>query len=115
MQSKSAPNVPPRRSFNCAADPMRERRSLKISGIVQGVFFRETVRRIASRYDVTGFARNVGSDKLEIEAEGERKVLDAFLEDVLAHPPSGARVEDVRSTVVPPRSDEGFSVRPSIR
>jgi len=51
-----------------------ERRNLKIRGIVQGVFFRETVRRTASRYGVRGFVRNVGFDALEIEAEGEPKV-----------------------------------------
>lgn len=94
---------------------MRERRNLKIRGIVQGVFFRETVRRIASRYEVTGFVCNVGFDGLEIEAEGEPSVVNAFIEDILAHPPRGAQVEDVRSTMVPPQGDKGFLVRPSIR
>jgi acylphosphatase len=92
-----------------------ERRNLKIRGIVQGVFFRETVRRTASRYGVRGFVRNVGFDALEIEAEGEPKVVNAFIEEILAHPPRGARIEDVRSTAVPPQGDEGFSVTPSIR
>lgn len=92
-----------------------ERRNLKIRGIVQGVFFRETVRRTASRYGVRGFVRNVGFDALEIEAEGEPKVVNAFIEEILAHPPRGARIEDVRSTAVPPQGGEGFSVTPSIR
>jgi acylphosphatase len=94
---------------------VRERRNLKIRGLVQGVFFRETVRRTASHYDVTGFVRNVGFDALEIEAEGEPKVVNAFVEEILAHPPRGARIEDVQSTAVPPRGDQGFSVAPSIR
>jgi hydrogenase maturation factor HypF (carbamoyltransferase family) len=94
---------------------VRERRNLKIRGIVQGVFFRETVRRTASRYDVRGFVRNIGFDALEIEAEGEPKVVNSFIEDILAHPPRGARIEDVRSTAVPLRGDERFSVTPSIR
>jgi acylphosphatase len=94
---------------------VRERRNLKIRGIVQGVFFRETVRRTASRYDVTGFVRNVGFDALEIEAEGEPKVVNSFIAEILAHPPRGARIEDVRSTAVSPRGDEEFSVTPSIR
>jgi hydrogenase maturation factor HypF (carbamoyltransferase family) len=92
-----------------------ERRNLKIRGIVQGVFFRETVRRTASRYHVTGLVRNVGFDALEIEAEGEPEVVTSFIEDILAHPPRGARIEDVRSTAVPPRGDEGFLVTPSVR
>lgn len=87
---------------------MRERRKLKIRGMVQGVFFRETVRRIASRYDVGGFVRNVGSDAVEIEAEGERNTLDAFIADVLAHPPRAAHIEDVQSTAIPALGEARF-------
>jgi len=94
---------------------MSERRNLKIRGIVQGVFFRETVRRIASRYAVTGYVRNLGVDAVEVEAEGEPKVVNAFIEDILAHPPREARIDDVRSATVPPRADKGFSLEPSIR
>ena len=90
---------------------MRERSSIKIRGIVQGVFFRETVRRIASRYDICGFVRNLGSDAVEIEAEGERDTLDAFIADVLAHPPPAARIEGVQSTAVAAIGGEGFIVR----
>lgn len=94
---------------------MRERRNLKIRGVVQGVFFRETVRRIAAQHAVTGFVRNVGAVTLEVEAEGEATVVNAFIAKLLANPPRGARVEDVHSMVVPMRGDEGFSVLPSIR
>lgn len=94
---------------------MRERRNLKIRGIVQGVFFRETVRRIASRYAVTGYVRNVGVNVLEVEAEGEPTVVNAFIEDILAHPPREASIEDVGSTAILPRGDAHFSVTPSIR
>lgn len=79
------------------------------------MFFRETVRRMALLYDVTGFVRNVGPDGLEVEAEGAPNVVNAFIESVLARPPRGARIEDVRSSLVPLRGDEGFSVAPSIR
>jgi hydrogenase maturation protein HypF len=89
---------------------MRERRKIKIRGLVQGVFFRETVRRTASRYDISGFIRNVGS-AVEIEAEGEPDTLAAFIADVLAHPPPAARVEDVQSTLLPATGEEGFFVR----
>jgi acylphosphatase len=94
---------------------MRERRNLQIRGIVQGVFFRETVRNIASLYDVTGFVRNVGFDRLEVEAEGEPNVVKAFIDTILAYPPGEARIEDVRSTAVSPEGDEDFSVMPSLR
>lgn len=90
---------------------MRERRNLKIRGVVQGVFFRDTVRRTASRYDISGFVRNVGFDAVEIEAEGESDTLNAFIADVLAHPPRSARIEDVQSTRVPTVGEEGFVVK----
>jgi hydrogenase maturation protein HypF len=90
---------------------MRERRKIQIRGIVQGVFFRETVRRTATRYNISGFVRNAGSDCVEIEAEGEPVTVDAFLADVLAHPPRAADVQDVQSTAVPAIGDEGFVVR----
>ncbi len=94
---------------------MRERRSVQIRGLVQGVFFRETVRRIALGYEVAGFVRNVGYDLVEIDDEAELTVLEAFVEDVLGHPPSQARVDDVRSTALVPQDAQGFRVAPSVR
>jgi hydrogenase maturation protein HypF len=90
---------------------VRERRSLKIRGVVQGVFFRETVRRTASGYDIGGFVRNLGSNAVEIEAEGEPETLDAFFADVLAHPPPAARIDDVQSKALATVGDEGFVIR----
>lgn len=81
---------------------------MKIRGFVQGVFFRDTVRRIASRYDVHGFVRNVGHDIVEIEAEGEPDVVSSFIDDVLAHPPRDARIQDVRSSSGPVLGETGF-------
>jgi hydrogenase maturation factor HypF (carbamoyltransferase family) len=94
---------------------MRERRSVKIRGVVQGVFFRETVRRLASRYGVHGFVRNVGHDGLEIEAEGDQHVVDRFITDVLSHPPAGATIEDVSSATMDVQGDVGFSIAQSGR
>lgn len=83
---------------------------MRIRGAVQGVFFRETVRRIASRYDAHGFVRNVGCDTVEIVAEAEPRVLNEFIADILAHPPPGAQVEDVQSALVAPTGASGFFV-----
>ena len=90
---------------------MHERRKIQIRGIVQGVFFRETVSRTATRYNISGFVRNLDSDCVEIAAEGEPATVNAFIADVLAHPPLPAQVEDVQSTTVPAVGDEGFVVR----
>lgn len=92
-----------------------ERRRLAIRGEVQGVYFRETVRRIAHRYAVAGFVRNVGTDTVEIEAEGPPSAVNAFVADVLAHPPPRARVADVESSPLPAQGAEGFHVAPTVR
>ena len=92
---------------------VRERRSVKIRGEVQGVFFRQTVRRIAARYDVHGSVRNVDCNVVEIDAEGETRELTRFIDDVLAHPPSGAHIERVESVMISPRGIQGFSIIPS--
>jgi hydrogenase maturation factor HypF (carbamoyltransferase family) len=92
-----------------------ERRNVKIRGLVQGVFFRETVCRIASRYNVHGFVRNVGRDIVEIEAEGDPNVVSSFISDVLAHPPTAARIDDVGSSSVAVLGERGFLVERSVR
>jgi acylphosphatase len=95
---------------------VRERKNIRVRGLVQGVFFRETVRRIAERHDVDGFVRNVGSDIVEIEAEGEPHAVEAFIEDVRNKPPAHARIDDVRVTSIPATEDErGFYVERSSR
>jgi hydrogenase maturation factor HypF (carbamoyltransferase family) len=95
---------------------MRERKNIRIRGLVQGVFFRDTVRRIAEEHHLDGFVRNVGTDALEIEAEGEADAVEAFIEDVRDHPPPHARVKDIRVTSVRPTAeDHGFYVERTAR
>ena len=52
------------------------------SGTVQGVGFRFTVRRIAEQYEVTGFVKNLPSGRVEVVAEGNRGVVEDFIEDI---------------------------------
>lgn len=91
------------------------RTNVKIRGRVHGVFFRETVRRVASRYDVCGFVRNVGDDVVEVDAEGEADVVNAFIEDILQNPPPHARIDDVTRATLLPQGARGFEVAPSSR
>ena len=52
------------------------------SGTVQGVGFRYTVRRLAGRFDVTGFVRNLRNGQVQLVAEGKKEVVDQFLEAI---------------------------------
>jgi hydrogenase maturation protein HypF len=94
---------------------VRERRKVRIRGLVQGVGFRETVRRIASRHAVAGSVRNVGHDLVEIDVEGEPEALDAFLDEVRSSPPPRARVDEVSTSVHAPQGEEYFAIAPSVR
>jgi acylphosphatase len=50
-----------------------------LSGRVQGVGFRYFAEARASRYNITGYARNTYDDKVEIVCQGEPDNLDKFI------------------------------------
>ena len=52
------------------------------SGRVQGVGFRFTAHRIASRYDLTGFVRNMTDGRVEMLVQGSEQDVDDCLEDI---------------------------------
>ena len=54
------------------------RRTVCFSGRVQGVAFRYTTRAVASRFNVTGYVRNLPDGRVELVAEGAREELDQF-------------------------------------
>jgi len=81
-----------------------------LSGRVQNVGFRYTVMRVARRHDVAGTVRNLRDGaRVEIDVEGEPAAVESFLDDVLAHPPSGARVDGVERAAAEPRGLPAFT------
>lgn len=85
-------------------------RKIVISGRVQGVFFRDCMRREAHRREVSGWVRNCPDGTVQAHLEGAP---DAVAEVVLwcrTGPPE-AEVEDLQVTVVEPEGEDGFSVR----
>ena len=59
-----------------------ERLEVRFTGHVQGVGFRYTTHRIASRWPVTGYVENRDDGSVFLVAEGDRKELIGFLEEV---------------------------------
>ena len=53
---------------------------IKIYGDVQGVGFRYEAKIVADKLGIKGFARNENDGTVHIEAEGEEKDLEKFLE-----------------------------------
>lgn len=88
----------------------RVARKVVICGRVQGVFFRDTMRREANRHGLGGWVRNCPDGTVQAHLEGAP---DAVAEVVLwcRTGPRGAEVEDLRVTVADPEGVEGFSMR----
>lgn len=57
----------------------RVRAHILIDGHVQGVFFRDSMKRSAERLSVTGWVRNLPDGRVEAVVEGERKDVDAIV------------------------------------
>lgn len=79
---------------------MRQARTYRISGRVQGVGFRFFTWEAAAREGLTGFVRNLPDGNVEALAEGEREALERF-EAAIGRGPSGARVHDVERDIGP--------------
>ncbi len=91
---------------------MHERRSIGVTGVVQGVGFRPFVYALATRLGLSGFVRNQVS-QVEIELEGTAAALDAFVAELTTHPPALARIDAVASAALPPGGEPGFRISPS--
>lgn len=67
-----------------------------LHGMVQGVNFRYFTVRLAQRLNLSGWVKNVGSDKVETVAEGPEDALKAFLDELKTGPsPADVRKVDV--------------------
>lgn len=71
---------------------------IQVFGRVQGVMFRDFVRRKANKLDIKGFAQNKKDGSVFIMACGDEKQLDAFLKYIQSGP-LFSRVEQVKSGV----------------
>lgn len=60
----------------------RKRMQVFFTGAVQGVGFRFTAERLARRFAVEGFVRNLDDGRVEVVAEGEPAVLTEFLKAI---------------------------------
>lgn len=67
---------------------------LKITGYVQGVFYRATTRETALRLGLKGWVRNRSDGSVEAVAEGDDASVDSFMEWCGKGPP-GATVHGV--------------------
>lgn len=53
---------------------------IRITGLVQGVSFRQNCRRQADTLGITGWVRNDPDGSVSLAAEGQKKNLDLFMD-----------------------------------
>lgn len=94
-----------------ADDPSCIRRRVIVSGLVQGVFFRDATRRTAQREAVAGSVRNLPDGSVEVVLEGPPHAVECVVE-FCRRGPHGARVDHVEVQPEPPRGAEGFRIEP---
>lgn len=83
---------------------------IKVSGRVQGVGFRYYTEQKARRLGISGFVQNKPDGSVYIEAEGEERAMEAFVE-WCRKGPAWARVRDVEVSELPPLGRIGFSIQ----
>jgi acylphosphatase len=76
-----------------------------ISGRVQGVFFRDTCRRLAERHGVAGWVRNLPDGRVEAVFEGR----DEDVRQLVDWTRTGPRLAAVDNVAVQPEPPEGLA------
>ncbi|MCL5961548.1 MAG: acylphosphatase [Chloroflexi bacterium] len=84
----------------------RIRAHLLISGLVQGVYFRDTLRQLASQKHVSGWVRNLADGRVEAILEGEQSDVDRLVEWSKQGPPD-ALVDYVEIRLSDPSGEFG--------
>ncbi len=85
-------------------------RSYLMSGRVQGIGFRDWLRRTARSHGVRGWVRNREDGRVEAVATAEAAILDRF-EEVLRGGSTLSRIESVESSEIAETLFSDFEVR----
>jgi acylphosphatase len=86
------------------------RRRVIVHGLVQGVFFRDSTRRLAQQHGVSGWVANRADGAVEAVFEGEADGVERLVA-FSREGPRGAQVESIEVTEEEPEGLSGFSVR----
>lgn len=67
---------------------MLSRARIKVSGRVQGVYYRATTRDVARRLEIKGWVRNCEDGSVEILAEGDKSSIEKLIKWCWNGPPA---------------------------
>ncbi|HEX2498665.1 MAG: acylphosphatase [Actinomycetes bacterium] len=90
--------------------PATVRRRVIVYGLVQGVFYRDTTRRLADRNGVSGWVRNRADGAVEAVFEGPPDRVEHMI-TWARRGPNQASVDSIEVYEEPPEGLAGFAVR----
>jgi len=96
---------PARDMENCA--------KISVRGVVQGVGFRPFVYRLAQQHNLKGYVRNT-SGNVEIEVEGDKEILNRFMDSLQADAPPLAQIEAIETAICATKGYSDFEIRESL-
>jgi acylphosphatase len=85
-------------------------RSVTVRGLVQGVFFRDTTRKVARSIGVAGWVSNESDGTVQAWLEGEPDAVDQVLRFLRTGPPE-AEVVSVTVDEEQPAGHDTFEIR----
>ena len=84
--------------------------SIRVTGKVQGVFFRASTKEAAEKLGIKGWVRNEPDGSVYIEAEAAEEKMEKFIEWCRQGPRS-ARVQSVQSESGPVKGFDNFIIQ----
>ena len=84
-------------------------RNVRVTGRVQGVFFRAWTRGEAQANGVKGWVRNLSDGSVEAHLEGEAEAVEGLIQRMREGPP-GARVSEMEVTTADAEGLASFDV-----
>ncbi|MCH8331516.1 MAG: acylphosphatase [Bacteroidetes bacterium] len=82
---------------------------IKVTGLVQGVYFRASAKEMADELGIKGFVRNEPDNSVYIEAEAEENALAIFIEWCQHGPPS-AQIDKLQIETADLKEYTGFAI-----
>ncbi|MEP0825598.1 MAG: acylphosphatase [Nitrososphaera sp.] len=76
------------------SDSKKTRAHILVSGTVQGVYFRQNTKEVATKHNVTGWVRNLPDGRVEAILEGNEPDVNKVIEWCHVGPPK-AKVDNV--------------------
>ena len=87
----------------------RVARHVRITGLVQGVFFRASTREEARRGGLTGWVRNCPDGSVEAHAEGDEQAVEQLIAR-MREGPAGASVSELKTETAEAEDFRHFEV-----